>query len=134
MPKSSSDKFSKTGEPTQRQLRVGEEIRHALADILIRQDCPMPELRGTSITVSEVRITPNLRHANAYVTPLGGGDVDRVVAVLNTYAGEFRHLVTSKVHVKYSPTLRFKPDKSFEEAKKITDILHSPHVRQDLEK
>lgn len=131
MSKSPHDSSHK-GAPTQRQLRVGEEIRHALADVLIRQECPMPELEGTSITVSEVRITPDLRHANAYVTPLGGKDVDKVVAVLNRYAGEFRHLVTSRIHTKFSPTIRFRPDKSFEEAKKITDILSSPHVRQDL--
>lgn len=130
MPKSSS--FTKSGEPTQRQLRVGEEIRHALSSILIRGEFPMPGLGATSITVTEVRITPDLRHANAYVTPLGGGKVEAAVEILNRHAGEFRRHVTSNVTLKFSPTIRFKPDRSFEEAQKITDILSSPHVRQDL--
>lgn len=129
-----TDRFSKTGEPTQRQLRVGEEIRHALARILLRDEVPLQGVSSHRITVSEVRITPDLRHANAYFTLLGGGDTEGAVKILNSHSGEFRHLVTRDVTLKYSPTIRFKVDKSFEEADKINRLLNSPHVAQDLKK
>ena len=124
---------AKAGEPTQRQLRVGEEIRHALAATFMRGDTHILELETSSITVSEVRISPDLKHATAYVITLGGSDVDVVVGKLNEHAGEFRHQVTRQVkHLKYSPKIRFKKDDSFDEAQKINNLLRDPRVQRDL--
>lgn len=119
--------------PTQRQLRVGEEIRHALAATFMRGDTHLPELETSSITVSEVRISPDLKHATAYVITLGGTGVDEIVNVLNEHAGEFRHQVTRQVaHLKYSPKIRFKRDDSFDEAQKISNLMRDPRVQRDL--
>jgi ribosome-binding factor A len=128
--KSSAPSFNA---PTQRQLRVGEEIRHALASTFMRGDTHLAELETASITVSEVRISPDLKHATAYVITLGGTDVDAVVDVLNENAGEFRHQVTRQIkHMKFSPKIRFKKDESFDEAQKINNLLRDPRVQRDL--
>ncbi len=130
MPKPSSS--GKSAEPTQRQLRVGEELRHALSTVLLRGETHELELEGVQVTVSEVRITPDLKHANAYVMPLGGQNAEALVKLLNEYAPTIRHHVTRRINLKYSPKFRFRLDQSFDEAQKIDSLLRSPRVMRDL--
>lgn len=126
-------KKSKTSEPSQRQLRVGEEIRHALADVFLRGDAFIPQLEGISITFSEVRISPDLKHANAYVMPLGGlGDIKMILSALNEAAPYLRHLIGGRMKLKFLPKLSFRWDDSFEEAQKINRLMNDPRVRQDV--
>ncbi|MBY0355925.1 MAG: 30S ribosome-binding factor RbfA [Rickettsiales bacterium] len=123
----------KPGEASQRQLRVGEEIRHALAAVFLRGDTHIAELESTSVTVSEVRVSPDLKHATAYIITLGGAHVDVIVDILNEHCGEFRHQVTRQVaHLRYSPKIRFKKDESFEEAQKISNLMRDPRVQRDI--
>lgn len=118
--------------PTQRQLRVGEEIRHAIADLIERGAMKDPKLRDVPVTVTEVRVSPDLRQARAFVTPLGGGDASEIVAALNHAAAFFRAQIARTVRLKFAPEVAFFPDTSFEEAGKIDAILKRPHVAQDL--
>lgn len=122
----------KSKEPTQRQLRVGEELRHALSTVLFRNDVGEPALDGLSITVSEVRISPDLRHATAYVAPLGGADGNKTVETLSRFTGSIRRAVTSRVNLRYSPQIRFKLDESFDYAMKINQLMNDPHVARDI--
>ncbi len=119
-------------EPTQRQLRVGEELRHALSTVLFRNDVGDPALDGLSITVSEVRISPDLRHATAYVAPLGGMDAERMIELLSKSAPQIRRAVTSRVNLRYSPHIRFKRDESFDYAMKINELMNNPKVAKDI--
>ena len=119
--------------PSQRQLRVGEEIRHAIAALIERGAMKDPELRDVPVTVTEVRISPDLRNAQVFVTPLGGGDTARIVAALNRAAPYFRAQVASSLRLKFAPRISFAADTSFEQATKIDAILRRPHVRQDIE-
>lgn len=119
--------------PSQRQLRVGEEIRHAIAGLIERGSMKDPELRDVPVTVTEVRASPDLRHAQVFVTPLGGGDSGKIVAALNRAAPYFRAQVASAVRLRYAPQLSFAPDTSFEQASRIDSILRRPHVKQDLD-
>lgn len=126
-------KKTKSNEPSQRQLRVGEEIRHALADVFMRGDAYIPKLEGISITFSEVRISPDLKHANAYVMPLGGvGDVKVILGALNEVAPYLRHLIASRLKLKFIPKVSFRWDDSFDEAQKINRLMNDPRVRQDV--
>ncbi len=118
--------------PSQRQLRVGEELRHAMAWILERGDIRDPGLSGASVTVTEVRISPDLRKATAFVMPLGGGDTENVVQALNRAAPFVRRQVGKAVKLKYLPSLNFVADKSFDAAGHIDDLLASPTVARDL--
>ncbi len=113
--------FSK--EPGQRQLRVGEELRHILAEVLGREELRDPAMQGVSVTVSEVRISPDLRRATAYVMPLGGGDVGEIIAVLNRAAGFLRGRVSRMVNLKFAPSFVFEADTAFDEASKIDALL-----------
>lgn len=106
-----------------RQLKVGEELRHALAEVFMRGDYRVHELDGVSITVSEVRISPDLKSATAYVMPLGGRNANAVLETLNQYSGQFRKAISSRVKLRYSPMIRFKLDHSFDEAAKIENLL-----------
>ncbi|WP_424933092.1 30S ribosome-binding factor RbfA [Amaricoccus macauensis] len=121
------------GAPTQRQLRVAELIRRALSDVLARGEVHDPELLGVSITVSEVRCSPDLRHATAFVLPLGGTNTEGVVAALNRCKAEIRHLVTGQIELKYSPQFTFQPDRTFDQMDRTRELLDSPPVRRDLE-
>lgn len=124
---------SKTGgAPSQRQLRVGETIRRALADILTRGDHHQTELEGVSITVGEVRCSPDLRVATVFVMPLGGRDVDRVLAALDRAKGELRRQVTRLVNLKFSPELRFKLDETFDRMDETRRMLNDDRVRRDI--
>lgn len=121
--------------PSQRQLRVGEEVRHALAWILERGELRDPAIAKTPITVTEVRVSPDLKNATCFVTPLGGGDAEAVKAVVDAleHAKKFlRHEVVRQVNLRFAPTLHFLHDSSFDEASHIDALLHSPEVARDL--
>jgi len=119
--------------PSQRQLRVGEELRHVLAGILGRGDLHDPMLAGKSITVSEVRPSPDMRHATVFVMPLGGaGDVAEIVGALNHAAHFLSHEVGRRITMKFTPGLRFELDRVFEEAQYIDSLLRQPTVARDL--
>jgi len=119
--------------PSVRQLRVGEEIRHCLAEIFGRGDLHDPDLAGVSLTVSEVRISPDLRNATAFVMPLGGGDVDTTLAALGRAAPYLRGRIGKQLTLRYAPTLSFRRDPSFDAATRIDEILRSPDVVRDLD-
>lgn len=120
-------------EPSQRQLRVGELIRRTLADVLMRGETHEPDLAGASITVSEVRVSPDLRQATAYVLPLGGRDLERVMAGLERARGELRRAVARAVRLKHAPELRFAVDESFDRMDDTRRLLADPKVAQDLD-
>lgn len=117
--------------PSQRQLRVGEELRHVLADILRRADFRDPALMDMNVTVTEVRISPDLKNATVFVIPLGGGNPE-LIAALNRASVFLRSQVASAVRLQHVPRLSFQADSSFEYASKIDRILHDPHVAQDI--
>lgn len=119
--------------PSQRQLKVGELIRHALAEILNRGEISDDVLDRHSLTVPEVRMTPDLKLATAYVMPLGGGEADEVVAHLEQHKRFLRGELARRVNLKFMPQLRFKVDASFESSAKIDAILASPKVARDLD-
>ena len=118
---------------TQRQLRVGELLRHVLVDILGRGELRDPDLLGTSVTVTEVRVSPDLRNATAFVMPLGGNRTDEVVAALGRATPYLRRMIGQSVTMKYNPALSFVADQAFDEGSKIEGILRSPKVSRDLE-
>jgi len=119
--------------PSQRQLRIGELIRHALSDILVRSEVQDPELTGVVITVSEVRISPDAKNATAFVIPLGGERQTAVVEALNRHVRFLRGELARAVKLKYVPSVTFKLDTSFDETDRITDMLRSPEVARDLD-
>lgn len=118
--------------PSQRQLRVGEALRHALAEILTRGDLRDPALAERSITVSEVRASPDLRHATAFVLPLGGEDAAPVLAALRRAAPYLRTVLAKTVRLRYAPEIAFTLDQSFDEAERIARALKAPQVARDL--
>jgi len=118
---------------SQRQLRAGELVRHALADILSRGDLHDPVLAGHVITVLEVRMSPDLRQATIYVMPLGGKDTEAVLAALERNKRFLRGEIAHRVNLKFAPDVRFRIDERFEEAERIEKILRTPAVRRDLD-
>jgi ribosome-binding factor A len=118
--------------PTQRALRAGELVRHALAEILARGDVHDPVLEGHLITVPEVRMSPDLRLATAYVMPLGGKDTKDVLAALERNKKYLRGEVAHRVSLKFAPDLRFMLDDRFDEAERINKLLRTPAVQRDL--
>jgi ribosome-binding factor A len=120
--------------PSQRQLRVGEMLRHALSEVLQRGDVSDPVLDTAVVTVPEVRMTPDLRHAICYVMPLGGQHIDEIITALERNRKFLRGELAHKVTLKYMPDLRFEIDRSFEEGDRIDRLLKSPEVARDLEK
>ena len=126
-------RFSSSG-PTQRQLRVGEQVRAAITTVLQRGEVRDPLIETTVISISEVHMSPDLKIATAYVTPLGQTDHDAVVDALNRNARYIRKRVTPALRqMKYMPELRFRDDTSFENYRKIDDLLRSPEVVRDLD-
>jgi ribosome-binding factor A len=119
--------------PSHRQLRVGELIRHALAEMLSRGDIHDPVIEGHLITVPEVRMSPDLRLATVYVMPLGGKDEQEVVAALERNKKFLRGEIAHRVNLKFAPEIRFRVDERFDEAERIEKILRTPEVRRDLE-
>lgn len=120
--------------PSQRQLRVGELIRHKIAEMLARGDIHDDVLAEHVITVPEVRLSPDLRLATVYVMPLGGEDVEPVIAALERNKRFIRGEVAEAVNLKFAPDLRFRSDETFDEASRIDALLDSPAVRRDTEK
>lgn len=119
--------------PSQRQLKVGELIRHALAEVLSRGDVMDDVIARHSLTVPEVRMSPDLRLATCFVMPLGGGEADDVVAHLEKHKRFLRGELASRVSLKFMPELRFKVDTSFKTSARIDELLASPQVARDLD-
>src|SRR5207302_7996586 len=117
---------------SQRQLRVGELVRHALADILNRGSVHDPVLEGHLVTVPEVRMTADLRLATIYVMPLGGRDVNDVIAALDRNKKFLRGEIARRVNLKFAPDIRFRVDERFDEAERIEKLLRTPTVRKDI--
>ena len=117
---------------SQRQLRVGEEIRHLLADLLERGNMRDPDLREASITVTSVDVSPDLRNATAFVMPLGGHDEKRLMAAMRRAAPWFRARVGERAGLRYAPEIRFELDRTFDEADRIGSLLRRPDVARDI--
>jgi ribosome-binding factor A len=118
--------------PSQRQLRVGELVRHALADMLARAEVHDPVIEGHLITVPEVRMSADLRLATVYVMPLGGRDTDAVLAALERNKRYLRGEIARQVNLKFAPEIRFRIDDRFDEAERIEKLLRTPAVQRDL--
>ena len=117
---------------SQRQLRVGETVRHAVADILVDGSVHDADLEGHIITVPEVRMSPDLKLATIYVMPLGGRDTEIVIAALERNKKFLRGEVARRVNLKFAPELRFRVDDRFDEAERIEKLLRTPAVQKDL--
>jgi ribosome-binding factor A len=129
-------KPASAGMPSQRQLRAGEIIRHALADVLTREDLRDPDLANVIITVGEVRCSPDLRHANIFVTPLGDDTQegrDKLAEALTRAAAFLRGKLGREIDMKFTPQLHFIADKSYDEATHIDRLLADPRVKRDLQ-
>ena len=124
---------SKAG-PSQRMLRMSELVRHALAEIFARGDIHDPVLETHTITIPEVVMTPDLRHATAYVMPLGGKDKSKIIEALNKHKKFMRGLLAKKIEAKFMPELHFRLDERFDRAEKIDALLRRPEVRRDLKR
>ena len=117
--------------PSQRQLRVGELIRRTLSEVLARGDVHDPELNRMSITVGEVRTSPDLKIATAYVLPLGGTGRDEVIALLARNKGELRRIISKKLALKFAPDLRFQLDETFDRMDETRRMLSQDDVLRD---
>jgi ribosome-binding factor A len=117
---------------SQRQLRVGELVRHALAEMLTRGEVHDPVIESHLVTVPEVRMTADLRLATVYVMPLGGRDADEVVAAFEKHKKFLRTELAHRINLKFAPDIRFRVDERFAEAERIEKLLHSPEVKRDL--
>ncbi len=119
--------------PSQRQLRVGELIRRTLSDVLMRGDIHDPDLNRLSVTVGEVRTSPDLKVATAYVLPLGGEGKEDVIALLARNKGELRKIVAKKLALKFAPDLRFRIDETFDRMDETRRLFAQDDVRRDIE-
>jgi ribosome-binding factor A len=119
---------------SQRQLRVGELVRHALAEMLTRGDVHDPVLESHMITIPEVHMSPDLRLATIYVMPLGGHDAEAVVDAFERHKKYLRAEIAHRINLKFAPDIRFRVDDRFAEAERIDKLLHSPEVARDLTK
>lgn len=127
-----SNRFPHGSGPSQRQLRVGELIRRTLSDVLLRGDVHDPDLNRHSITVGEVRTSPDLKVATAYVLPLGGQGAEEALAALRRNAGELRHYVAREMTLKYAPQLRFVLDETFDRMDDTRRLFEDERVRRDV--
>ncbi len=113
-----------TNQPSQRMLRVGEQIKHVVAEMLMRGDFYSPDLsNASSITVTEVRVSPDLKHATAYVISLGGGNMDTILPALNDEAHSFQKEINRQTQLKYTPKLQFRMDDTFDKATRLEGII-----------
>jgi ribosome-binding factor A len=119
--------------PSQRQLRVGETIRRTLSDVLVRGEVHDPDLNRISITVGEVRASPDLKVATVFVLPLGGQGAEAALAALNRHRGELRHLVAKGMALKFAPELRFRLDETFDRLDDTRRLFSDARVRRDVE-
>lgn len=128
--------------PSQRQLRAGELIRHALVEVLREEEIHDPALKGVSVTVTEVRLSPDLKHATCFVEPLGAGvgagevadHIDEIIKALNTHAKFLRGALGRHIDMKFTPDLRFRHDESFDAASHMDRLFNDPRVRADLDR
>jgi len=128
--------------PSQRQLRAGELVRHALVDVLREEEIHDPAMEGVSVTVTEVRMSPDLKHATCFVEPLGAGvetaptagHVDEIVRALNAHARFLRGLLGRRIDMKFTPDLKFRHDESFDAAGRMDRLFNDPRVRADLDR
>lgn len=127
------NKFHDGPGPSQRQLRVGELIRRTLSDVLMRGDIHDPELNRLSVTVGEVRTSPDLKVATAYVLPLGGEGQESVIGLLARNKGELRRIIGKKLELKYAPDLRFRLDETFDKMDETRRLFAQENVRRDIE-
>lgn len=128
-----SNKHRAAKGPSQRQLRVGEIVRHAVAEMLQRAEVQDPVLERVPVTVPEVRLSPDLKRATVFVTPLGGGEVGPVLAALERHRRYMRGLLARRIELKFVPELDFAYDARFEAAQRIDALLRSPEVARDLD-
>ena len=133
MPRKKSHRDSGTPGGSQRQLRVGELVRHALADLLMRGEVHDPVIEGHLITVPEVRMSPDLRLATAYVKPLLGANEEAVLKALRTNTAFFQREVAGRLKLRFAAKLKFLSDESFDEAERIDALLRDPKVQRDLD-
>ena len=134
MTRKKSHRDSGTPGGSQRQLRVGELVRHAVAELLARGEVHDPVIEGHLITVPEVRMSPDLRLATIYIMPLAGRDADEVVAAFERNKKYLRGEIAHRVNLKFAPDIRFRIDERFGEAERIDKLLRSPQVKRDLTK
>lgn len=120
--------------PSQRQLRAAEVVRHALVDIVAREELHDPELKGAYVTIGEVRASPDLKHMTAFVSSLGPGDPQRIANGLTRIAPFLRGRLARNIALKFTPELHFQPDVSYDEARHIDELLASPEVARDLKR
>lgn len=128
--------------PSQRQLRAGELIRHALVEVLREEEIHDPAMEGVSVTVTEVRLSPDLKHATCFVEPLGAGvesaptagHVEEIVKALNAHAKFLRGVLGRHIDMKFTPDLKFRHDESFDAAGRMDRLFNDPRVRADLER
>ena len=118
--------------PSQRQLRAAELVRHALVDVMAREDLRDPDLNGVSVTIGEVRASPDLKHMTVFVAPLGPGDPRVIAQALTRCASFIRGRLARSVDLRFTPQLHFQPDISFDEARHIDELLAAPEVARDL--
>ena len=118
--------------PTQRQLRVSEELRHVLSRLFERDILYDPLIFGRSLTVTEVRISPDLKNATAFISLLGGGETSELIEALNRAAPFLRRKLSSLLRLRALPQIKFVADMSFDEANRIDELLNTPEVRKDL--
>jgi ribosome-binding factor A len=130
--KGDSGRGSNTSGSAQRQLRVGELVRHAIADILAQGSVHDSALEGHIITVPEVRMSPDLKLATIYVMPLGGQGIDDIIAALDHNKKFLRGEIAHRVNLKFAPDIRFRADERFDEAERIEKLLRTPAVQRDL--
>lgn len=129
---SKSQHGSEDKAPSLRLLRAAENVRYAISTIIARGDVHDPDLAGVSVTVSEVRVSPDLRHAAVYIMPLGGVDQDVIIKALNKASGYIRGQLAKRVRMKYLPRLDFRIDESYDEASHINQLLANPRVMADV--
>jgi ribosome-binding factor A len=134
MTRKKSHRDTSTPGGSQRQLRVGELVRHAMAELLARGEVHDPVIEGHLITVPEVRMTADLRLATIYIMPLAGRDADEVLAALERNKKFLRGEIAHRINLKFAPDIRFRVDERFAEAERIDKLLRSPEVKRDLTK
>lgn len=120
------------GGPSQRQLRAAEVVRHALVEIVAREELRDADLQGVSITIGEVRASPDLKHMTAFVSALGPADPRVIARALTRCAGFLRGRLARAIDLRFTPELHFEPDVSYDEARHIDELLASPQVARDL--
>lgn len=124
--------YSRINPTSQRQLRVNEMLRHAIAEVIDRETFLNQDLAGLTLTITEVNTSPDLKYAEVYITRLGGGDMETVLRGLKKVKSFIKREIGKKINLRYLPELRFREDKTFEEVKHIEYLLNQPKVRKDI--